>query len=181
MPKKKGLTVQDSRQRTTPPSPKKKILFLCACNSIRSQMAEGLLRASYGDRYEVSSAGLKPDQVAPLAIRVMAELGIDISAGTSKSLETLVGTKFDCVAFVCGDPKGPCPFAPRDQHEFACKGCSTCCTFHPFFPAGRRTLHAQFPNLIEYGDAEDRIDLFRRVRDDIRAWVELTFGGGADL
>jgi arsenate reductase (thioredoxin) len=144
-------------------------------------MAEGLLRALYGDRYEVWSAGLKPGQIAPLAIRVMAELGIDISGNSSKSLESLVGNKFDCVAFVCGDPRGSCPFAPRNQQEFVCKGCSTCCAFHPFFPVGRRTLHAQFPNLVELGDAEDHIDLFRQVRDDISAWVEDVFGTARDV
>jgi arsenate reductase (thioredoxin) len=178
---RKGVSARHPRQRMRSSYPREKILFFCACNSIRSQMAEGLLRALYGDRYEVWSAGLKPGPIAPLAIRVMAEIGIDISRNSSKSLETLVGTKFDCVAFVCGDPRGPCPFAPLNQQEFACKGCSTCCAFHPFLPAARRTLHAQFPNLIELSDSEDHIGLFRQVRNDIRAWVEQTFGGGRNL
>jgi arsenate reductase len=139
-------------------------------------MAEGLLRASYGDRYEVASAGLRPAAaVDPRAVRVMAELGIDMSGSATKGIESLVGIKFDYIAFVCGDPKGPCPFAPQDE-EFECKGCLTCCAFYPLFPLGRRTLHAQFQNPINLGDSEDHIDVFRQLRDDIAAWVREAFG-----
>ncbi len=159
--------------------PKKRVLFFCACNAIRSQMAEGLLRSFHGDRYEVFSAGLRPSAVAPLAIRVMAEQGIDISQSVSKSVESFVGQQFDSIALVCGDPKGPCPFAPPDGRDFVCKGCSWCCAFHPFFPAGRRVLHARFRNLIDLGDSEDDIELFREMRDEIGRWVEETFGGGS--
>jgi arsenate reductase (thioredoxin) len=171
----KGLTGRDRRRRARPQLPKERVLFFCACNSIRSQMAEGLLRAFYGDRYEVSSAGLRPAAtVDPLAVRVMAELGIDISGSSTKGLEALVGVKFDCIAFVCGDPKGPCPFTPQDE-EFVCKGCFTCCAFYPLFPLGRRTLHAQFQNPVDLGDSDNHMEVFRQLRDDIAAWIEKAF------
>lgn len=154
---------------------RKKVLFFCACNSIRSQMAEGILKATHGDRYDVSSAGLKPTSLSLNAARVMAEIGIDISDRVAKSIDTFVGTKFDCVAMVCGDPKGTCPFLPRLDQEFTCAGCSGCCTLHPFFPAGTHLLHAQFPDLVEL-TGEEHIDLYRKVRDEIKLWVAETFG-----
>jgi arsenate reductase len=154
---------------------RKKVLFFCACNSIRSQMAEGILRATLGETYDVSSAGLKPTKLSPIAERVMAEIGIDISGQSAKSIETFVGTKFDCVAMVCGDPKGTCPFLPKPHQEFTCAGCSGCCTMHPFFPAGTRLLHAQFQDLVELG-GEEHVELYRKVRDELRSWVADTFG-----
>jgi len=71
------------------------VLFLCTHNSARSQMAEGLLRRVYGEKYEVFSAGSTPTQVNPIAIRVMAEIGIDISPQRSKSIEEYRGKDFD--------------------------------------------------------------------------------------
>ena len=164
----------DQAIRKAGPSDRKKVLFFCACNAIRSQMAEGILKTTHGDRYEVSSAGIKPTRLSPIAARVMAEIGIDISNNTAKSIETFVGAKFDCVAMVCGDPKGTCPFLPRPQQEFTCAGCSGCCTLHPFFPTGARLLHAQFQDLAELG--EEHLDLYRKVRDELRSWIEETFG-----
>ncbi len=165
----------DQTVRGVGPSIRKKVLFFCACNSIRSQMAEGILKTVHGDRYEVSSAGLKPTILSPVAARVMAEIGVDISEHTAKSIETFVGTKFDCVAMVCGDPKGTCPFLPRPDQKFTCDGCSGCCTMHPFFPTGTRLIHAQFPDLVEM-NGEEFIDLYRKVRDELRIWIEETFG-----
>ncbi len=138
-------------------------------------MAEGLVKAFYGDRLEAFSAGLKPTPLSPTAARVMAEIGIDISAHAPKSIETFIGTRFDCVAMVCGDPKGTCPFLPLSHSDFTCAGCSGCCTLHPFFPAGNRLLHGQFQNLIDSEGAE-HIDSFRRVRDEIRDWIRENFG-----
>ncbi|HEY4361081.1 MAG TPA: arsenate reductase ArsC [Bryobacteraceae bacterium] len=74
---------------------KKRVLILCIGNSARSQMAEGLLRHDAGDRFEVHSAGTKPSQVRAEAIAVMAELGIDISAHRSKSVDKFAGQDFD--------------------------------------------------------------------------------------
>jgi arsenate reductase (thioredoxin) len=155
---------------------KKSVLFFCTRNSIRSQMAEGFLRAFHGDRYDVYSAGLNPTGVSVMAVRVMAELGIDLSGCVAKGMEVFVGKRFDCVATVCGDPKGPCPMAPRGEEGFLCKGCSNCCAFHPLFPAGERILHCRFRNLAGVDDREEDIDLFRQVRDAIGQWVEETFG-----
>ena len=80
---------------------KTKILFLCTHNSARSQIAEGLLRSLYGDRYEVFSAGTNPTLVNPLAIKVMAEDGIDISRQYSKNLDVYKDADIDLVVSVC--------------------------------------------------------------------------------
>jgi arsenate reductase len=138
-------------------------------------MAEGILRATHGDRYEVFSAGIKPTILSLTASRAMSEIGIDISGQTAKGIETLVGVKFDLVALVCGDPKGACPFLPRPDQEFTCAGCSGCCTMHPLFPAGVRLLHAEFRDLAGV-DGEEHLDQYRKVRDELRSWVEETFG-----
>jgi arsenate reductase len=166
---RKGEAANRALERKTP-SQRKKVHFFCACNSVRSQMAEGLVRGLYGDRIGAFSAGLKPAPLSPTATRVMAEIGIDISSHMLKSIETFVGTKFDCVAMVCGDPKGTRPFLPHSRLHFACAGCSGCCALHPFFPRGSRLLHGQFQNLIDREGAE-HIEAFRRVRDEIREWI----------
>ena len=85
------------------------ILFLCTHNSARSQMAEGLLRTLGGDRFEVHSAGTQATQVRPLAIRAMAELGIDISAQESKTLDRYLNQRFDAVITVCDQANETCP------------------------------------------------------------------------
>jgi len=167
--------IVDRAVRNVDPEPRRKVLFFCACNAIRSQMAEGILRSTHGNRYDVFSAGLKPAHLSPIATRVMEEIGIDISKHAAKSIEAFVGTRFDCVAMVCGDPKGACPFLPRRGQEFTCAGCSGCCTLHPFFPTGTRLLHARFEDLIDL-NGEEHIDLYRRVRDELRDWIEETFG-----
>jgi arsenate reductase len=171
---KKGKTATRAPERKTP-FKRKKVLFFCACNSVRSQMAEGLVRALYGNRLEAFSAGLKPAALSSTATLVMAEIGIDISSHTAKSIEAFVGTKFDCVAMVCGDPKGTCPFLPHSQLDFTCAGCSGCCALHPFFPRGSRLLHGQFQNLIDR-EGTGHIEAFRRVRDEIMEWVKENFG-----
>jgi arsenate reductase (thioredoxin) len=80
---------------------KKKVLFICEHNSARSQMAEGLLKSLYGEIYEVYSAGSNPSNISPYAVKVMAEIGIDISDYRSKSLKEFEGVTFDYVATVC--------------------------------------------------------------------------------
>ena len=157
------------------PSERQKVLFFCACNSVRSQMAEGFVKALYHDRLEAFSAGLKPTSLSPTAIAVMAEIGIDISSHAPKSIEAFVGTKFDCVAMVCGDPKGVCPFLPNSPLDFTCAGCSGCCALHPFFPKGSRLLHGHFQNLIDK-EGTEHIEAFRRVREEIREWLAENFG-----
>jgi arsenate reductase len=90
-----------------------KVLFLCTGNSARSQMAEGLLRHVGKDRVEVCSAGTKPrDAIHPMAVKVMADDGIDISAQRPKDVERFAGQHFDCVITVCDRAKDSCPVMP---------------------------------------------------------------------
>jgi arsenate reductase (thioredoxin) len=91
---------------------KKRVLFICTHNAARSQMAEGLLRALHGNRYEVSSAGTKPGRVSPYAIKVMAEIGIDIGAHRAKSLQEVLDQEFDYVITICDHAKESCPYFP---------------------------------------------------------------------
>jgi arsenate reductase (thioredoxin) len=89
-----------------------RVLFLCTHNSARSQMAEGLLRDMAGGRFEVFSAGTEATRVRPEAISVMAEIGVDISAQESKTLERYLGEPFDYVITVCDDANEACPVFP---------------------------------------------------------------------
>lgn len=136
------------------PMEKLRVLFVCTHNSARSQMAEGLLRAMAGDRYEVYSAGTEPRGVHPLAVRVMQELGIDLSGHHSKHVDTYRDVPMDYVVTVCDSAREHCPYVP----------------------ARRRNLHQSFPDpsAVE-GDEPTRLEAFRHVRDQIRAWLEETF------
>jgi arsenate reductase (thioredoxin) len=130
---------------------KAKVLFLCTHNSARSQMAEGLLRHLSGDRFESMSAGTEAARVRPLAIRAMEEIGIDISEQESKTLERYLGESLDYVITVC------------DEANEAC----------PFFPGAQSRLHWSFedPSKAE-GTEEERLEVFRLVRDRIRERIE---------
>jgi arsenate reductase len=130
---------------------RQRVLFLCTHNSARSQMAEGLLRHLAGDRYAAFSAGTEATHVRPLAIRAMAELGIDISAQESKTLDRYLGEPFDAVITVC------------DQAADAC----------PVFPGAKRRLHWSFPDPSKaHGSEADQLAVYRMVRDDIRRQIE---------
>ena len=134
---------------------KKKVLFLCTHNSSRSQMAEGLLRSLYGDRYEVYSAGTEPTSVSPYAIKVMQEIGIDISGHHSKNVEEFWGKKCDYVVTLC------------DQAKEAC----------PYFPGADRYIHRAFEDPSTFSGAEEKVlSAFRHVRDEIQDWIEEYFG-----
>jgi len=123
-----------------------RVLFLCSHNSARSQMAEGLLRAWGGSRFEAFSAGTEATGVRPLAIRAMAELGIDIAGQTSKTVATFEGQEFDYVITVCDDAREACPY----------------------FPGGREQVHWSFEDpAAAQGSEEERLAVFRRVRDEI--------------
>jgi arsenate reductase len=130
--------------------PKQRVLILCTGNSARSQMAEGLLRHDAGDRFEVFSAGTKPGHVRPEAIAAMRELGIDISSHRSKSVDEFSGQPFDYVLTVCDNAKESCPI----------------------FPDGTLAIHRNFedPAALQ-GSEEERLALFRRVRDEIREYL----------
>ena len=126
---------------------KKRVLFLCTGNSCRSQMAEGFLRHMAGDRFEAFSAGVKPTQVNPLAIKVMAEAGIDISKHRSKSAMEFIGQKFDFVVTVCDNAKQTCPI----------------------FPGKYEKIHWDLEDPAEaQGSEEERLAFFRRIRDEIK-------------
>ena len=125
---------------------KERVLFLCTHNSARSQMAEGLLRQMAGDRFEVMSAGTEATHVRPLAIRAMVEVGVDISGQESETLDRYLSEPFDRVITVC------------DEANEAC----------PFFPGAAERLHWSFPDPSKaQGTEEERLEVFRRVRDEI--------------
>ena len=125
-----------------------RVLFLCTHNSARSQMAEGLLRSMAGDRFEAGSAGTEKTSVHPLAVRVMAEAGIDISAHASKRYEEVEAKGWDCIITVCDDANERCPIVPGSV----------------------KRLHWSFEDPSRAGgDEAHRLAVFRRVRDQIRA------------
>ena len=124
----------------------KRVLFLCAHNSARSQIAEGFLRSFAGDRFEVQSAGTKATRVHPLAVSVMRELGVDISQQESKSVDE-VGEGWDVVVTVCDSS---CPVPPRSGLKLRWK--------LPDPSAAR-------------GTEAERLVVFRGIRDSIRSRV----------
>jgi arsenate reductase len=134
-----------------PEKPKLKVLFLCTGNACRSQMAEGWARHLRGDRLEAFSAGTSPRGLDPRAVRVMAEEGVDISGQRSKHVDEVCHIPFDYVVTVC------------DRARDAC----------PVFPGKVRLLHAGFEDpAAAQGTEEEVLAVFRRVRDEIRAFVK---------
>jgi len=129
---------------------KSTVLFVCTHNSSRSQMAEGFLRYLYGDYYNVHSAGTEPSGVSPLAIRVMDETGISIGHHTSKEVHKFFSMYLDTVVAVCDSAQEQCPFVPARVH-----------------------LHRRFedPRAVT-GSNQEKMDAFRRVRDEIRLWIQ---------
>lgn len=130
------------------------VLFVCTHNSARSQMAEALLNSLYGDRFIAYSAGTEPSGVSPYAVKVMKEVGVDISGNKSKHVSEFSGGSFDYVVTVCDSAKESCPF----------------------FPGAKKFIHKSFPNPVNFRGGEDeKILVFRRVRDEIRDWIKETF------
>jgi protein-tyrosine-phosphatase len=99
------------------PGRRVQVLFLCTHNSARSQMAEGILRELGGDRIEAASAGTEVTRVHPLAVREMAERGIDISGHHSKHMDEFLGERFDYVVTVCDNARESCPIFPGDPER----------------------------------------------------------------
>ncbi|MDX2132964.1 MAG: arsenite methyltransferase [Planctomycetota bacterium] len=130
------------------------VLFLCTGNSCRSQMAEGWARALHAGRFDAYSAGTQPHGLNPLAVRVMAEAGVDISRHASKTAASLAGVPIDLIVTVC------------DRAHEAC----------PLFSEYTRTVHAPFddpPRLAAHAASDDdALPHYRRVRDEIRRFVE---------
>mgnify|MGYP000866519604 CR=1 FL=1 len=135
-------------------SEKLRILFLCTGNSCRSQMAEGFARALKSDSVEAWSAGVERHGLNPRAVAVMAEAGVDISGHKSKLVEELPTQEFDWVVTLCGHASENCPF----------------------FPGKVRRLHKGFddPPALAAGAAgeEEALAPYRRVRDEIRAFIQ---------
>ena len=146
---------------------KMRVLFLCTHNSARSQIAEGLLRYLYGEKYEVFSAGTNPTQVHPLAIKVMAEMGIDISEQYSKNIEEFSNTDIDLAVSVCSS-----------SAKTVCLLCSS-----PIFMGRPEIINAKLHKTKHYllhgfsdpsemeGTEEEKLAAFRRTRDEIKKWI----------
>ncbi|MBI4214275.1 MAG: arsenate reductase ArsC [Chloroflexi bacterium] len=132
-------------------SQKQRVLFLCTHNSARSQMAEGWLRNRYGEQFEAYSAGTEATVLRPLAIRAMAEIGVDISGQESKTLEQYLTQPWDYVITVC------------DQANQTC----------PTFPGGPHRLHWSVPDPSSAeGTEADQLAAYRQARDDLRQRID---------
>ena len=128
-----------------------KVLFLCTGNSCRSQIAEGWARHLKSDVIEAYSAGIRPIGVNPKTIEVMAEAGVDISDHTSKGIDDLSGINFDYVVTVCDNAREQCPI----------------------FPGRTKLIHKAFDDpYFATGSEEEILAVFRRVRNEIRAFIE---------
>ena len=132
----------------------KKVLFICTHNSARSQMAEGIVNTLLSNKLIAYSAGTEPKEVNPYAIKVMKEIGIDISHHRSKSVYEFKEEKFDIVVTVCDHAKETCPF----------------------FPGARKYIHKGFedPSSVE-GEEKEKLAKFRKIRDEIKDWIINTF------
>lgn len=135
-------------------SEKPSVLILCTGNSARSQIAEGLLKNICGKTYMIFSAGTKPGIFRTEAIAVLAEIGIDIAGNRSKSVDEFADKEIDYVLTVCDNARGDCPY----------------------FPAKTKLIHHAFddPAMAE-GDEDTRLAAFRRVRDEIEAYLKDDF------
>ncbi len=146
---------------------KPKILFICTHNSARSQLAEGLLRHTYGDKYDAYSAGTNPTQINPLAIKVMAEIGADITAQYSKSLDEFSDTEIDLAISVC-----------QSSAKTLCALCNS-----PLTMGKPAVINAKLHHTKKYvvhgfedpseteGTEEEKLAAFRKTREEIKAWI----------
>jgi arsenate reductase len=153
------------------PISKAKILFLCTHNSARSQIAEGLLRYFYGDKYEVFSAGTNPTSVHLLAIKAMSEIGIDISKQYSKSIDEFSDVDIDLAVTVC-----------QSSAKTNCVLCSS-----PLVMGRPEIVYAKLHKTKHYllhgfndpsdveGTEEERLNAFRKVRDEMKDWIVTEF------
>ncbi len=136
------------------PVRKTTVLFVCTGNACRSQMAEGWTRHLKGDAVEASSAGVLAAGLDALAVKVMAEAGVDISTQRSKTTAEFAGQTFDCVVTLCDYARGSCPF----------------------FPGAAKHLHRGFDDprslAMNAASEEDALGVYRRIRDEIRGFVE---------
>lgn len=137
---------------------KKKVLFLCTHNSCRSQMAEGIVNADLGDEFQAFSAGTVATAVNPVAIRILKEIGIDISGHHSKTLDEFADQSFDYVITLCGSANEQCPL----------------------FFGGVERVHIGFDDPSQgTGTPDEMLAEFRRVRDEIRTTITSYLKGKA--
>jgi arsenate reductase len=130
---------------------RQRVLVLCTHNSARSQMAEGFLRARAGDRFEVESAGTEATRVNALATRAMSEVGIDLAGHRSKTLNLFLDQPWDYVITVCDSANERCPIFPRTVTR----------------------LHWSFEDpSAATGTEEERLQVFRRIRDEISGRID---------
>lgn len=140
------------------PSSKPKVLFLCTGNSARSQMAEGYLRHVAGDLFEPLSAGIEPKGLNPLAVEAMSEIGVDISHQKSKDVVSFLGQYIPYIVTVCDNARERCPIFPR-TYKF---------------------LHWGFDDpAAAQGTREEKLAMFRRVRDEIAKKIDQEFVSSA--
>ena len=133
---------------------KKSVLFICTHNAARSQMAEAILNKLYEDRYTAFSAGTDPTQIDPLVVLVMREIGVDVSNCQSKGLSLFNDSTIDYVITLCDQAKESCPY----------------------FPGGIEHLHKSFSDPSDLkGKTEDVTNGYRRIRDEIKDWIEKEF------
>jgi arsenate reductase len=132
---------------------KRKILFLCSGNSCRSQMAEAWMRHLRNDDYEAYSAGIAPKTIDPLAVHVMSEAGVNISAQWAKNVDSFGAMEFDFVITLCDNAREACPY----------------------YPAKTKLIHKGFddpPGLAkEVKSHKEVINIYRKVRDEIKEYV----------
>jgi len=134
---------------------KKRILFLCTANSCRSQIAEGFAQHFHSDKYDVYSAGIELKNVNPRAIKVMREIGIDISAQTSNSVQEYADMHFDLIITVCDNAKTQCPIFHNAKGE----------------PAQILNWSIEDPAEAT-GSEEEILNFFRQIRDKIKEKIE---------
>lgn len=133
---------------------KPRLLFLCTGNSCRSQMAEGLCRHIRGSEFDAFSAGVEKHGLNPLAVKVMQEIGIDISGHRSKTVDELADVPLDLVIAVCGHADETCPAFPGQTRRI----------FHGFDDPPKLAASAS--------NEDEALVHYRRVRDDIKAYIE---------
>ena len=133
------------------PNLRKSVLFICVHNSARSQMAEGFFKHYYGEKFNIYSAGSDPGEIHPMSIRVMAEIGIDLSKHRSKSLNEFEGHEMDYVVTVCGGGQSECPI----------------------FTDGRNYILQSFEDPSSFkGTEEEKMEQFKSLRDDLKIWLD---------
>lgn len=153
---RKPVKTHSSRDDPAGVARKETVIFICTYNAVRSQIAEGLLRARYGDRYQPFSAGIYPAGVDVRAVKVMSEIGIDISEQTSSSIGSFSDRSFDYLVTLCPSAKDVWGYLPRARH----------------------ILHVDIPDPSRYYDIHgDVLEGYRILRDRTDDWIRATFGG----